>query len=339
VSDALITAVRDSLYENSIATTQLNVVSGALQPFNVDLRTVYYDRKYDVNTLRSNIREAIIALTTSDDNYPGETLTMSEIYNAIYAVPGVLGFRMYKPISNIIVNKSEMVTFGKVEQASTGAIGLPNTFVLGYGTGVLPAVFAGTLDNVGAANNILNLDNSVKVETFAITATGVEKSVAHSRVGAAPNRLDFVNTEGTSVDELIANTYVDYTTGAIQITYLNPPESLTLVVVSYWTEHAVLSGKLLYTPVIGGTVQFEIGDYVINDDGSGNLSAVNVTGTINYETGDFSIDIENTVDVPAPYDGVTLYVTYEYTFSATFTQLTKGAVTDNIGYCPDWTSP
>jgi len=342
-SEGLIDAVRDWLLDYEISTVQLNVESGLLQPFNIDIGTVYYDKQYEVNDIRIDIQEAIRQLLTSDAVYPGEEITVSELYSAIYDVEGVLGFKMLSPTSNISLSKNEMASFGKVERYDTGVKGLPSEQTIGYGDPSIPTlVFSSTLSGVGASNNVIETANSVIVETYVVTPTGIEFSQAKSIVGAVPGVMEFVNTVGNYVDTLAANSYVNVSTGAIQVTYNggNPPDTDVAVVVTYWTEHFVVISQLMYYPVTGGTVRLEFGDLLIVDDGAGNLVSNQVSGSIDYDTGALKFDFNNdTLSIPPPIDGESLLATYNYTYKANFVPLVKGSVTDKMGYCPDWDCP
>lgn len=342
VSDTLISGVLDYLVDASLATVQLNVESGGLVPFLVDLDTIYYSPKYSVNTIRSDIQTALKDLTTADDRYPGDDLHVSKIYNAVYAVEGVLGFQIKSPVNSIQLNRDEMAVFGKVERLDTGVQGLAATQVTYYGDGGTTLFAAAVLDGV-VANPIVNTSLSVTVETWIVSGAGIERSSVTSAklTPAVGNKMGFTNQVGAFLNTLIASSYVDYATGVIQLTYTFPPENLAEIVVTYWQEHFTVAGELLYTPVTGLTVLFELGEIFIVDDGSGSLIATDVSGTIDYDTGRYTLDFDNSTSltIPPPFDGENLLASFNYSFTADFVPLIEGEVTDKLGYSPDWTCP
>jgi len=100
-SSALRDALWQYLYDRAVITVTVCIQPGNLQLVNFDLGTVYVDSNYDKDTVGDNIDTALKALFTRDENVPGGSLYISEVYKAVMGVDGVDQFTLTTPAADV----------------------------------------------------------------------------------------------------------------------------------------------------------------------------------------------------------------------------------------------
>lgn len=161
---------------------------------------------------------------------------------------------------------------------------LASSYNLGTGNGVLTN-FAGTLPNTPVAEGSISISDG----TQTVTDDG------------DGNLQGDVAASGTNT--------IDYTTGALDVTFANAPVGAAAITVTYRyvtdtqrgeveltsTGAARIRGKLNYAPVVPGTFAISDGSQTVTDDGDGNVQGdIDATGrnTVIYESGSYDFTFE-----------------------------------------------
>lgn len=114
-SEGLKRALYAYLHSRRCTCTQSWIMDGKLHDVDLDLGTVTIDTRYDLVAMQTAIDNAIDAFFTRDTFGPGDTFYVSQFYNAIIAVPGVIHFELALPATDVTpTSKQWMVVKGTV---------------------------------------------------------------------------------------------------------------------------------------------------------------------------------------------------------------------------------
>ncbi len=177
-SDAVVLAVQDFLKPRTLLTVHHVIYRPNIAWVDLFLGTIVYDKRMPVATVRENIATAVAAVFESFDGF---TVLLSEIYNAVRDVRGVLQFNI------------ERLTLGYRDQSS-----VPEA--------------QGTTDGTASVSGTLT---TLPISPGSVLIT-IDQSVSSSIVISDDSQGGFVVSEGSAT--LLSGT-IDYLTGAWTVTF------------------------------------------------------------------------------------------------------------------------